>query len=69
MSGAIVHIRLTPETKDIAQIAFKTGEMIELRDRYGVVHRGKVVTGVEYEFGIDSGFFCWFQHEKDWTKA
>jgi hypothetical protein len=66
--GAIVRIRVTEQTKDIAHAAAQTGERIELRDRHGVLHKGRVVgDGVEYEFGIDQGWFIWFEHEGDFT--
>jgi hypothetical protein len=66
--GAVLRYRVTGQTKDLAHAAAQTKEIIELRDRSGVIHRGRVVSDrVEYEFGLDAGWYVWFEIEGDFT--
>jgi len=51
-----VRMRVTNETAEIAQGAAKTGELVEIKDRHGVLHKGWV-RGVQYEVGLDQGWF------------
>jgi hypothetical protein len=50
-------MRLTRESASIAQSAVKSGELLEVKDRHGVIHKG-YVRGVEYQFGLDAGWFA-----------
>lgn len=59
-----VTMRVTTATADVAQQASKTGELVELRDRHGVLHRG-YVRGVEYQIGVDQGWFVAFEMVDD----
>ena len=54
---AYVMMRLTNESARIAQDAEKSGELLEVKDRHGVVHKG-YVRGMEYQFGVNQGWFA-----------
>lgn len=66
MTGAIVRMRVSDATQPAACGAARTGELVEMRDKRGIVHRGWV-RGVDYEMGIDQGWFIWFEHQADYT--
>jgi hypothetical protein len=54
-------VRLTKETAEIARQAFIAREMVEIRDRHGVIHRGWVRSNPTWEFGVNAGFWIAFE--------
>ena len=59
-SVAYLTIRIAPDSVQVAQSAFLTHELLELRDRHGQLHKG-YVRGVEYVMDRDPGWYVAFE--------